>query len=107
MGEPSVRFGDKYFLYGQYLQNVDDFSDYEYNAVMGYMTVGGFLVVPVESIDNTASIPGFVVDVHSDGSFDSATATPFSKRGLIDVTDKLARSLPLPAGTKVWMPTTL
>lgn len=105
MGESEITFGDKYFLYGQFLQHLYEFDDYEYNAVMGYMTVGGYLVIPIESNVPDASIPGFVVDVLTDASL--AARTPFSSTGMIDITAKLALSLPLPTGTKVWMPTTL
>ena len=105
MGEPEIKFGDKYFLYGQYLRYLSEFDDYTYNAVMGYMTVGGYFVVPVETVDNTASIPGFIVDGLEEISLRNTSRTPFL-RGMIDVTEKLALSLPLPSGTKVWMPTT-
>lgn len=107
MDRPEVKFGDKLFLYGQYMSLLEEFDDYDYNSVMGYMTVGGFAVYPVETVDSSASVPGFVVEISSQASSLAAftATTPFSQLGLVDVTDKLARSLPLPTGTKIWMPT--
>lgn len=104
MGEAQVKFGDKIFLYGQFLRDLNEFDNYDYNAVMGYMTVGGYLVNPIESDTEIASIPGFVVDFLSQPSL--AVETPFLYGEMIDVTEKLALSLPLPVGTRVWMPTT-
>lgn len=104
MDRPEIKFGDKLFLYGQYLSYIEEFEDYDYNAVMGYMTVGGFMVHPVTTIDSSASVPGFVVEIPGQLAC-LAVATPFSQMEMVDVTDKLARSLPLPSGTKIWMPT--
>lgn len=106
MDKSEIKFGDKLFLYGQYLTELQEFEDYDYNAVMGYMTVGGFMVKPISTMNNDASIPGFVVDFLYERSLVRTSQAPFLRLEMIDVTDKLARSLPLPAGTKVWMPTT-
>lgn len=104
MDESKISFGDKLFLYGHFLKHLDEFSDYEYNSVMGYMTVGGYLVDSVETDIFGAAIPGFVVEILTD---DSLTAkTPFDQMEMVDVTDKLSLQLPLPSGTKIWMPTT-
>lgn len=104
MGESKITFGDKLFLYGQYLTYIEEFEEYDYNAVMGYMTIGGYMVRPVETIDNSASVSGFVVDLGQSASL--TVSTPFTQMEMIDVTNNLARSLPLPSGTKIWMPTT-
>lgn len=105
MGEPEIKFGDKIFLYGQFMQGIEEFGWYEYNTVMGYMTTGGYSVTPIETDIFAASVPGFVAEFLYDDSL--AVATPFKKEGMVDVTDKLSLQLPLPSGTKVWMPTTL
>ena len=102
MGESKIRFGDKIFLYGQYLQHLYEFGEYEYNSVMGYMTVGGYAVYPIETDIVAASIPGFVVEFPITPEFTSET--PFDKMEMIDVVDKLSKQTPLLAGTKVWMP---
>jgi hypothetical protein len=102
MDNSKIKFGDKIFLYGQLLQFLYEFDDYSYNSVMGYMTYGGYNVIPIETDIDGASIPGFIVEILSPPSL--ATATPFSEMEMIDVTDKLALSLPLPSGTTVWMP---
>lgn len=102
MGEPEIKFGDKIFLYGQFMTGVSEFSNYDYNSVIGYITVGGYLVYPKESDIMSASVPGFVADFPIDGEF--TVATPFDHMEMVDVTDKLSRSLPLPFGVKVWMP---
>lgn len=104
MGEPKVNFGDKLFLYGHLLHYLEEFDDFEYNSVMGYMTVGGYIVSPVETDRVGACVSGYVVDILSTASL--APETPFHQMELIDITDKLSLSLPLPSGTKVWMPTT-
>lgn len=103
MGQSKIRFGDKLFVYGQFLQYLYEFPAYEYNSVMGYMTVGGYLVAPIETDYPTASVPGFVVDFQVDEQF--TVATPFNQMEMVDITDKLSLSQPLPSGTKVWMPT--
>ncbi len=105
MDSTKIRFGDKLFLYGQYLQYLYEFDEYNYNSVMGYMTVGGYLVVPIETSQPDASVPGFVVEFLYEPSL--ASATPFSQMEMVDVTDRLSLLQPQPSGTKVWMPTTL
>lgn len=104
MGKPEIKFGDKLFLYGQYLEYLEEFGEREYNTVMGYMTVGGYDVVPLETDLFAASIPGFVVDFLYDGSL--ARATPFVFGEMVDVSDKLSKQTPSPFGTTVWMPIT-
>lgn len=101
MGTTKIKFGDKVFLYGQFIQRLDEFDQYEYNSVMGYMTIGGYLVAPVETDYVGASVPGFVVDL-IDPQF--TVETPFDQMEMVDVTDKMSLSLPLPSGTKIWMP---
>jgi hypothetical protein len=105
MDKSQIKFGDKLFLYGQFLQYLYEFDDYNYNAVMGYMTVGGYLVVPIKSPEPDASVPGFVVDFLYEPSLSDANA--IFQMEMVDVTDKLALHQPQPSGTKVWMPTTL
>lgn len=102
MDQSKIKFGDKFFLYGQFTQLLSEFSEYEYNSVMGYMTWGGYNVIPIETIDDGASVPGFVTEILFTPSL--AVATPFSHMEMVDVTQKLSRSLPLPSGTRVWMP---
>ena len=102
MGESKIKFGDKIFIYGHFLQNIYEFNEFSYNSVMGYMTVGGYFVEPKEIDVPGASIPGFVADFLVDGQF--TVATPFDQMEMVDVTEKLSLSLPLPSGTKVWMP---
>lgn len=99
MDEPQIRFGDKLFLYGHLLD--EEALQGQYNAVMGYMTVGGFKVWPEKTNVPNASIPGFVVDFVPPSSF--AAEMPFYS-GAVDVTGLLALGSPLPFGTKVWMP---
>jgi hypothetical protein len=102
MGSSKIKFGDKFFLYGQFTQLLSEFDEYEYNSAMGYMTVGGYNVIPIETMDNSASVPGFVTEILYEPSL--AVAAPFSHMEMVDITGKLARDLPLPSGTKVWMP---
>jgi hypothetical protein len=104
MDHPQVKFGDKIFLYGQYLQFIDEFDDYEYNAVMGFTTVGGYEASVIESYEPDSCVPGFVADFGQHAQF--TVATPFSQTELVDVTEYLARRLLLPSGTKIWLPTT-
>jgi hypothetical protein len=104
MGKPEIKLGDKIFLYGQFMKLLCDFNEYEYNTVMGYMTIGGYVVYPVESISAAASIPGFVVDVPLTPSL--APAAPFIGMEMEDVTDRLSLQSPFLTGTRVWMPTT-
>ena len=87
MGESKVKFGDKLFLHSQYLQLLHDYEDFEYNIVI-----------------QQPPIYGFVVEFLLTPSL--AVATPFTNMEMVDITDKLARSLPLPADCTVWMPTT-
>lgn len=103
MGQSKVKFGDKIFLYGQFLQDIYQFDEYSYNSIMGYMTVGGYFVELKETDVVGASVPGFVCDFLVDGQFTSST--PFSQMEMVDVTEKLSLSRPLPSGTKVWTPT--
>lgn len=105
MGESKISFGDKIFLYGQHLQYLEFLDEAQYNSVLGYMTVGGYFVYPVETDTPNASIPGYVVDAGFTTSL--APATPFDRMDMIEVTDCLALNSPQPSGTKVWMPTTL
>lgn len=103
MGESTIKFGDKLFLYGEFMAYTEEFGEYEYNSVMGYMTVGGYRVWATKTDEIGAAIPGFVVSYLSDPQF--TFETPFNDMEMIDVTNKLSLSLPLPVGTKVWMPT--
>ncbi len=104
MGESKVKFGDKVFLYGQFMSLAQEFDDYEYNAVLGYMTVGGYNVKPKETDDFAASMSGFVVDFGTATSLEEMTFRTPERLRMIDITEKLALSLPLPVGTKVWLP---
>lgn len=96
------KIGDKIFLYGQFIANAGEFTEYDYNSVMGYMTTGGYLVTPIETDIFSAAVPGFISEMPLDDEF--TTATPFSNMKLVDITDKLSRGVPLPAGTTIWMP---
>lgn len=96
MGEPKV--GDKLFLYGQFLRNLEEFGDYEYNALMGYQTIGGYFVELKKSEISGASVPGFVVNFPFTPCL--TPETPFSR--LEDVTDELSLQSPTLSGTKVW-----
>lgn len=104
MGITEIKFGDKFFLYGQFMNYLDEFNEYEYNTVLGYILVGGYELNPMQSDEFAAAIPGFVVDATQNSLF--TIATPFYQMEMVDVTDKLSLQLPLPSGTKVWMPTT-
>lgn len=88
MGESEVKFGDKLFVYGEYLQNLSDYDNPEFNSIIDDM--------------NNIEIHGFVVDFLFTASL--TVATPFSQVDMVDVSRKLSRHLPLPAGTRVWMP---
>lgn len=103
MGEPKIKFGDKIFLYGQFMTALEEIQGYEYNSVVGYTTVGGYDVVAVKSDNQFSAVPGFLVDASYTPEL--AVATPFSHMEMVDVTDNLSLSLPLPSGTKVWLPT--
>ena len=103
MGESKIGFGDKLFLYGQFLQDIYEFDSYSYNSLMGMMTVGGYYVDLKETDVLGASVPGFVVDfgIHTQLS---ASQTPFYKMELVEVTDRMSLTQPLPFGTKIWVP---
>ncbi len=81
-----------------------EFDDYEYNAVMGYMTTGGYNVTPKETDEFAASMSGFVVDFGTATSLEEMTFSAPNRLEMIDITEKLALSLPLPVGTTVWLP---
>ena len=103
MDEPKI--GDKIFLYGQFLRDLEEFGDYEYNSVMGYATVGGYFVYLVESDQPAASVPGFVVNFPF--TLCLAPETPFldtKKARMEDVSEKMSLQSPLLDGTKIWMP---
>lgn len=100
MGQPEIKFGDKIFLYGQYLSFLDEYDDYSYNSLMGYMTIGGYEVFLKKIDDNLASVPGFLVEIAS-----LASQTPFVDKEMVDVTKDMALSLPLPVGARIWAPT--
>lgn len=104
MDFPKIKFGDKIFLYGLYLRFMDEFDDYEYNAVLGFTTVGGYEAQAIESDEPDACIPGFVAEFGQHAQF--TVEMPFSHMEMVDVTEYLARRLPLPSGTKIWLPTT-
>lgn len=103
MGKPKINLGDKVFLYGLLLENID-FEDVQYNCVEGYMTVGGYLPSIKETSEPFACIPGFVSQIPY--SPELAVAAPFNQLEMVDVTEKLSLSPPLLAGCKVWLPTT-
>ncbi len=90
MGESEIKFGDKMFLAGPFLDCVEGFGEFETNSVI---------------VDDNNFIHGYVVEILSAHSL--ASITPFNKEEMVDVTEKLSQQLPLPAGTKVWMPVTI
>ena len=102
MDEAKIKFGDKIFAYG--LMTDPDRAEElglenpSYNTVMGYKPVGGFYIVPQETNEVDACLPGFVTDPSL------ASGTPFHRMNLVDVTHRLSRQEPTPSGTKVWMP---
>lgn len=102
MGEPKI--GDKIFLYGQFLRNLEEFGEYEYNSVIGYATVGGYFVNLVESDQFSASVPGFLVDFWSTACLAGETSFGQKKAEMIDVSEKMSMQSPQLLGTKVWMP---
>lgn len=104
MGKSKIKFGDKIFLYGQFMDLLEDAYDYEYNSVMGYILVGGYVSTAMKTDIVGATLPGFVAEYGEIASFTSQT--PFHQMEMVDVTDKLSLQLPLLSGTKVWMPTT-
>lgn len=97
-----MRFGDKLFLYGQYLEHLQEFDSWDYNAVMGYMTIGGYYVQAVESESPLASVPGFVVEVLLTDSLE--IQNPFPNKKMVDVTDILCKQIPSLSSTRVFMP---
>lgn len=102
MDQSEIKFGDKIFLYGQFLEKMFEFPNPQYNSVVGYMTVGGYHVRAIETYVFGASLPGFVADFLVSAQF--TVAPPFSQMEMVDVTDRLSHSLPLLSGTKVWLP---
>jgi hypothetical protein len=107
MDESKIKFGDKIFLYGQFM-NQERWDEYGfanpvYNSVLGYIPVGGYLVSPQKTDMLTACVPGFVVDFLQGASL--AFLTPFPEKDLIDVTDSLSLQSPYIQGSRVWMPT--
>jgi hypothetical protein len=101
MDEAEINIGDKIFVYGQFSVENAVFSG-EYNAVLGYMTVGGYDVWAEETNAPNACIPGLVIEV---GDFLSADLKFETDRKMIDITDKLALQVPMTMGSRVWMPT--
>lgn len=110
----SLRFGDKFFLYAQFMEQ-EHWDEYGfcnpiYNSVMGYLPFGGYLVFPQKSDLLSACLPGLVVDCtnfdekHAFTSIVHAVLTPFSDKELIDVTELLSLQYPYLSGSKVWMP---
>lgn len=105
MDEPQITFGDKIFLYGQFMEQ-ERWDEYGfvnpvYNAVMGYIPSGGYLVYPYKSDMPSACLPGFLVDFLPGPSL--ASQPPFSA-DWIDVTEDLALQSPYFSGCRVWMP---
>lgn len=105
MDEPKINFGDKIFLYGQFMETErwDEygFCNPVYNSVMGYVPNGGYLVYPEKSDIVGACLPGFVVDFLQGTSL--TVSAPFTA-DWIDVTKDLALQSPYFTGGKVWMP---
>jgi hypothetical protein len=88
MGQSKISFGDKLFLCGQFLQYVEEFGEYEPNALV---------------TDNNIFTDGYVVEILSATSL--ATLTPFNDMEMVDITGNLSVNPPLLSGTKIWMPT--
>lgn len=106
MDGSKVKFGDKIFLYGQFM-NQDhwderEYGDPQYNTVMGYIPVGGYGITPKKTDIPNACLPGYVVEFLPAPSL--AVAAAFSDEELVDVSDLLSLQAPLPDGCKVWMP---
>ncbi len=87
MDQPQITFGDKVFLAGQFTSLCYLFEDYDEYTIEF----------------NGRKIDGFLVEILSASSF--APTTAFNQVEMVDVTKCFVR-LPLPAGTKVWLPTT-
>ncbi len=88
MGESQINFGDKLFFCGPHTHYVELFEDYEPCSA---------------ERDDGKFVDGYIVEMMSVHSF--ASLTPFLEMEVVDVTDRLSVG-PLPAGVKVWMPTT-
>lgn len=105
MDEPQISFGDKIFLYGQFMEQErwDEygFCNPVYNSVMGYIPNGGYLIHPQKTEIPGACLPGFVVDFLSESSL--ALRAPFVA-DWIDVTEDLALQTPYFMGCRTWMP---
>lgn len=106
MAASKVKFGDKIFLYGQFMEpdNWEEmgFANPQYNSVMGYIPIGGYGITPQETEIVGACLPGFVVDFLQGSSL--AFAAPFADEELIDVSSKLSLQAPIQDGVKIWMP---
>jgi len=102
MAKSEINIGDKIFVYGQFSVGNDIYSG-EYNAVLGYMTVGGYDVWAEQTDVPNASIPGLIIEV---GEFLSGGLTiDTGDKKMLDVTNRLAFQVPMLIGSKVWMPT--
>jgi hypothetical protein len=106
MDKSKIKFGDKIFLYGQFM-NPEHWQEYgyynpNYNSVMGYMPTGGYGIIPRKTEIMGACVPGYIVDYLSTPSL--AVKMPFANEELLDVTDNLSLELPLTKGCRVWMP---
>lgn len=102
MDETKINISDKIFVYGQFSVENAVFSG-EYNAVLGYMTVGGYDAWAQETDIPDACIPGVVVEA---GDFLSGNFELETNRKMVDITDRLALQAPMTIGSRVWMPTT-
>ena len=100
--ETEINIGDKIFVYGQ-LSVRNDILSGEYNAIMGYMTVGGYDTWVIETTEPDACVPGTIIEVGDFLAGDLEINT--GNREMIDVTDRLALQTPMPIGARVWMPT--
>lgn len=98
MGRPKI--GDKVFLYGQFMQLLEDFDEFSYNSLLGHTTIGGYCVELEKNDNNLYSVPGFVVDFQPTLCLTSLAS--FTE--LRDITDKLAKQLPLASDTVIWTP---
>lgn len=104
MDEAKIKFGDKIFAYGP-MTDPDraeelGFENPSYNTVVGYMSVGGYYIVPQKTDQVDVCLPGFVVDTIPS----LASKTLFSKVEMIDVTKILSKQDQILSGTTVWMP---
>lgn len=109
MDEPKIKFGDKIFIYGQFM-DLEKWYEWgldnpSYNSAVGYLPNGGYFITPKKSRVVGACLPGFLMDFLSGPSL--ASPAPFSgEKGItfVDVTKSLALRAPITQGTKVWMP---